>query len=219
MKMIRDKTNTFKLLMFAMTVILAAVGLSFIPWDQQIAVHWSVSNEPDNFLPAYIAFAIPPMLCLFIFGLQLLSARLLGAEEIEAASASYRMGMSLVFVVALFVQAVILSQALGWDVDPIRAAVILIGFVLIALGNYLPKSRRNKIAGIRVSSTMDSEENWIRTHHFAGKVYMLTGLIAVIVGLTGVPTPLNLVIAIVCGIVPEVAAILFSRSIRQQTEG
>jgi len=215
----KDKTNTFKLLMFAMTIVLAAVGLSFIPWDQQISVHWTVSKEPDNFLPAYIAFSIPPMLCLFIFGLQLLLARLLGDEEVEAGGASYRIGMSLVFVVALVVQAVILSQALGWDVDPIRAAVILIGFVLIALGNYLPKSRRNKIAGVRVSSTLDSDENWIRTHHFAGKVYMLGGMIAVIVGLAGVPAPLNLVIAIVCTIAPVVAAILYSRSIRQQTGG
>jgi len=49
MKMNKDKTNTFKLLMFAMTIVLAAVGLSFIPWDQQISVHWTVSKEPDNF--------------------------------------------------------------------------------------------------------------------------------------------------------------------------
>ena len=196
-----------------LTVLSALFGLWSVPWNQEIAVHWSLSAAPDNFLLAPIAFSIPPLLCFVLFALPQFLIRKLGPEEIEAAGKLYRIGMSVGFMAALFVQAIILAVALNYPVDPVRSAVIFVGFVLIFLGNNLPKSRRNKIAGLRMRSTIKSEENWVRTHHFAGKIYILTGIIALLTGALAVPTPLNLVITILCAIIPELAAVVYSRSI------
>lgn len=52
-----------------------------------------------------------------------------------------------------------------------------------AIGNYLPKCRPNRTVGIRIPWTLGSEENWIATHRFAGKVWVIGGLIMVLAAL------------------------------------
>ena len=58
-----------------------------------------------------------------------------------------------------------------------------LGLMFAAIGNYLPKCRPNRTVGIRISWTLGSEENWIATHRFAGKVWVIGGLIIVLAAL------------------------------------
>lgn len=45
---------------------------------------------------------------------------------------------------------------------------VLLGIVLIVVGNYLPKCRQNYMIGIKLPWTLDNEENWDYTHRMAG---------------------------------------------------
>ena len=47
----------------------------------------------------------------------------------------------------------------------------------------MPKLKKNYTIGIKVPWALNSEENWIRTHRFGGKVYVATGILCIIVGL------------------------------------
>ena len=49
------------------------------------------------------------------------------------------------------------------------------GILFIAIGNYLPKCKRNFTAGIKIKWTLENEENWYATHRFGGKVYVIGG--------------------------------------------
>jgi len=51
----------------------------------------------------------------------------------------------------------------------------LAGLFLI-LGNYLGKSRSNWFAGVRTPWTLSSEYSWERTHRWAGRLFVLTGI-------------------------------------------
>ncbi|MCQ2355795.1 MAG: SdpI family protein, partial [Methanocorpusculum sp.] len=46
-----------------------------------------------------------------------------------------------------------------------------------AIGNYLPKSKQSYTVGIRLPWTLNSEENWNRTHHLAGYLWILGGVL------------------------------------------
>lgn len=52
-----------------------------------------------------------------------------------------------------------------------------LGVLFVWIGNYLPKLRRNSTLGVKVSWTLGNEENWNRTHRFAGKLWVGGGLI------------------------------------------
>lgn len=45
--------------------------------------------------------------------------------------------------------------------------------------NYLPKCRWNYTIGIKLTWTLNNEENWNRTHRLAGKVWVIDGLILI----------------------------------------
>ena len=57
---------------------------------------------------------------------------------------------------------------------------VLLGILFLWVGNYFPKLRRNRTLGIKVSWTIGNEENWNRTHRFAGKVWVCGGLLLLI---------------------------------------
>ena len=48
---------------------------------------------------------------------------------------------------------------------------ILIGILFVILGNYMPKLQQNFTVGIRVPWTLNSTENWNRTHRLGGKMF------------------------------------------------
>jgi len=54
---------------------------------------------------------------------------------------------------------------------------LLLGVIFLLLGNYLPKCRHNYTVGIRLPWTLADEENWNSTHHLAGWMYMVAGLV------------------------------------------
>ena len=60
--------------------------------------------------------------------------------------------------------------------------VILFSSLFVILGNYLPKMKQSYTVGIKLPWTLNSEENWYRTHRFAGVVFMLAGMIVLVAG-------------------------------------
>ena len=51
----------------------------------------------------------------------------------------------------------------------------------------MPRVRRNPWIGVRTPWTMASDENWARTHRFAGYTMTGGGLCAVVAALAGAP--------------------------------
>jgi uncharacterized membrane protein len=73
-----------------------------------------------------------------------------------------------------------LFKALGADIPIQIIAPVLVGVVLVVIGNYSPKTKQNPVAGIRISWTLESEENWRRTHRFAGYLWMIGGFVLIV---------------------------------------
>ena len=67
--------------------------------------------------------------------------------------------------------------ALGWQQIPMEKLIpVLVGLLIMGLGNYLPKCRQNYTSGIKLHWTLYDEDNWNRTHRMAGRLWMVGGL-------------------------------------------
>ena len=67
--------------------------------------------------------------------------------------------------------------ALGWQQIPMEKLIpVLVGLLIMGLGNYLPKCRQNYTSGIKLPWTLYDEDNWNRTHRMAGRIWMVGGL-------------------------------------------
>lgn len=84
----------------------------------------------------------------------------------------------------------------------------MLGVVFMALGNYLPKCKQNNTIGVRVKWTLESEENWNKTHRFAGKVWLFTGLL--ILGTMFTPFGESSVVFLVLALIMSLAPVAYS---------
>jgi uncharacterized membrane protein len=57
---------------------------------------------------------------------------------------------------------------------------LLLALLWIALGLLMPRVRRNPWLGVRTAWTLSSDENWARTHRFAGFSFTLGGIVALL---------------------------------------
>ncbi|MGJ8528831.1 SdpI family protein [Maritalea sp.] len=201
--------------------MLTAIGLAFgygwfnIPLDKQVAVHWDIFGQPDSLMAASYALLIAPIgASLIVIGAMAYNARISQNEQ-AAGKSLVNASVTIAFAAMCFAQLMIVIQASGPGLDITRFGTLFVGFVLLIIGNYLPKSQRNKWSGIRTKWTLSSEDNWTKTHQFAGRIFMLAGLAAVLVGVIGIPAPYNLGIAIFCLAASTIASIAYSYLIRE----
>lgn len=89
--------------------------------------------------------------------------------------------MQCFFLFGAYTEAKLDATTSSLDINMIMA--VLMGLLLCALGSYMPKTHRNPVIGFRTSKTMSSDENWAKANRFAGKVFMFSGVLTVVLAL------------------------------------
>jgi hypothetical protein len=93
----------------------------------------------------------------------------------------------LVFVLALHVLVMIeltdAMNALGVRLSAGRAVVVLLGVVLVAIGNLLPRTRPNVAVGVRTARTLTNTQLWQNVHRAGGYVTVALGAVIAVTGL------------------------------------
>jgi immunity protein, SdpI family len=93
---------------------------------------------------------------------------------------------ALLFITALHILVMaeltgVVSTA-GLGIAAGRVVVVLIGIVLIAIGNLLPRTRPNVALGVRTSRTLTNAQLWQQVHRAGGYVTVALGLVIAITG-------------------------------------
>ena len=79
--------------------------------------------------------------------------------------------------VSVAVMSATYAYALGIGVNIGMICCLLMGIIFIALGNYLPKAKLNYTFGYKIPWTLNSEENWNKTHRMAGFLWVIGGVV------------------------------------------
>lgn len=179
--------KNLKVLIVTSVIILLPVLAGLILWDrlpQQMPTHWGATGEVDGWSSkAFAVFGLPGILLL--------------AQWLCAVGTSFDpkranhppkilyMVLWIIPVISLLIFTLMYATALGKSV---RVEVIMptfIGLLLAVVGNYLPKCKQNYTIGIKISWTLHSEQNWNKTHRFAGWLWMVGGLVIALTGFLG----------------------------------
>lgn len=163
-------------------VCLAPMILSVMFWDnlpEQMPIHWGADGEVNGWASKSVAcFAIPVGMA----ALNLFVHFALNADPKRKNAQSgllWYLGLWAVPVINLILMPVTIFAAMGYDV-PIGIIVCsLVGVLFIIIGNYLPKTKQNYTVGIKIPWTLNNEDNWNKTHRFAGGLWMIGGAIMV----------------------------------------
>ena len=192
------------------TILPLFVGL--ILWNRlpdTVATHWNFNGEANGWSSkAFAVLGLPSFLTvvhLFTVGVTLNDPK---KKNI------HRKMLTLVFwivpVVSLIVNGMVFLTALQIEVNVSIAVSALVGIIFIIIGNYLPKLQQNYTAGIKLPWTLNSTENWNRTHRLGGKTFIISGILLILCGFLGeimgndLSLITMLIIIVLCAGVPAV---------------
>ena len=141
---------------------------------EQMATHWGFENEPNGWSSkAFAVFGLPGLMA----ALNLILPFALSADPKKQNMSPALVNISLwvIPVVSVMCSAMTLCYALGYSVSVARIVPAFVGVLFIIFGNYLPKTKQSYSMGIKLPWTLNSEENWNRTHRLSGFLWVIGG--------------------------------------------
>lgn len=180
-------------------MIAAAVVYDQLP--EQMVTHWNGSGVPDGYSPkAFACFGLPGIMA----GVNLLVNFLMENDpKRKNYSQSLRTLMKfLIPVLTVIIGFVTIGTGLGKELNVEMILPFMIGILFIVIGNYLPKCKQNYTMGIKCPWTLNSEENWNRTHHMGGYLFILAGILMILAGFIEALQIVMIAVIILVAVVP-----------------
>ncbi len=167
-----------KQLLITTLITLLPVAAGLILWNQlpeSIPVHFDMNGVADGWAGKPVA----------VFGLPLLLAAVHLLCIVATLNDPKKQNIGKKMLLLLFWTTPVLScvcngaiyaSAMGLSVNIVDCTMILVGVMFVLLGNYMTKNHQNYTVGIRLPWTLNSPENWNRTHRFASRLWIAAGI-------------------------------------------
>ena len=177
----------WKTLLITSIVILLPIVAGLVLWNrlpEQIPTHWNAQGAIDGWSSKPFAVFGLPCILLAIHWLCALGT---SADPKKANHPQKVVQLVLWIIPALSVAlfAITYAVALGKEVRIEVILPVLVGLILAIVGNYMPKCKQNYTIGIKIPWTLHSEENWNKTHRFAGILWVICGIAIMLTGFFG----------------------------------
>ena len=166
----------------ALMLVLTAITLPQAA--DNVPIHWGVDGTPNQNAPALYALLLFPLISV---GVQLLALALPrvdpGRENYQNFEASYWKVVLAILIYLAGFHGLVCYAATGHEVNMARALPVMVGILLIVIGNFLGKLRPNWMIGIRTPWTLSSKRSWDKTHRLGRWVMMLMGAATIFIAL------------------------------------
>jgi len=168
-------------------VTLIPIVIGLLLWNrlpEQVPFHWDVGGNVDNWVGKTTAIFVMPAVLLGFHWLCVL------VSSVDPKSKNYhRSAIQLVLwicpVISLLCNTLVYSSALGYSLRIEIIMPLFMGVLFMVIGNFLPKMQQSYTMGIKLPWTLNNEENWNKTHRFAGKLWVAGGVIVLATAFLG----------------------------------
>ena len=178
-----QKNKATLILTSLLTLLPIPVGL--LLWDQfpeVMTIHWGITGQADGFASAPMTVLGLPVLMLALHWLCIFFTSL-DKKNRGRNQKMFRVVLWTIPVISNLSLLGLYAFALDIEFSPVAWTVVPMGLLFAIMGNYMPKTRMNSTMGIKVPWTYSSEANWNATHRFAGKVWMVGGILVALCAL------------------------------------
>jgi uncharacterized membrane protein len=206
----RPILNSVNRALIGLLALVTLAGFFIVPLDSTLPIHWNLEGVADNFAPAPLVLLFPALMAAAVLGLFVIIRRTRFNRDVKAGRHVIQATNSFVLGLAVLLSCATIAIGLGYDLDMPRAIVFVMGVMLLILGNYLPKSQPNRVAGIRLPWTLSDPRNWTITHRWSGRLMMLGGAIVLLAAFAGLPSTVLLVVLLLAIFLPIIASVAIS---------
>jgi uncharacterized membrane protein len=173
------KEEALSLAMLVVMFILAAVTWSTAP--DLIPIRWTLSGEPDRFAGKLVGLIGVPLVAVGVYLALLFLPRIDPRRaNYDAFRTPYSVIRTTIIGLLLAMYAFIHLWIRGQMIGTSLFMPLMVGAVIMLVGNYLPKLKSNWFVGIRTPWTLSSEEAWRKTHRLAGWLFVASGAVIIV---------------------------------------
>ncbi len=213
------KKYRFQLIISSLLTLLPILfGVIF--WDklpEMMPVHWDFNNNPDRYASREFAVFVLPLIVLVLHWLCFFGSQL---DKRNKNQNPKIMGLMLWIcpIVSLFGGSITYLTVFGKEFNAKLFVFLLLGMTFLVIGNYMPKCRQSRTVGIKIYWTLRDEQNWDATHRFAGKVWVLAGLLFVVLAFVAPDnfTPFGVALMFLAVLAPMIYSYLYSKKNRKE---
>ncbi len=171
-----DKTCLITTLICLWPIILGTILYSELP--NEIAIHFDASGNPDNYFSKSLAvFGLPSILAainLFVHFRVNTDPKKKNASNVLKSVYKWTLP-----AISTILMPITLFKAMGAELSIGELSYCITGLLILVCGNYLPKCKSNYTIGFKLPWTLNDEDNWNKTHRFAGFVWVIGGIITI----------------------------------------
>ena len=141
-----------------------------------VATHFGSNGEANGWSSkAFAVFGLPAFL--FVVHIFCVAVTLNDPKKRNIGKMMLTMIFWIVPVCSIIANGSAFAYALGIQVDFNLVVGGMLGILFLVLGNYMSKNQQNYTVGIRLPWTLNSEENWNKTHRLASKLWVAAGIV------------------------------------------
>ena len=178
------------------SIVLTAVALQFMP--DLVPMHYNAAGEIDRWGSKYENLIFPLIIIALTLFWQLMiryfekKASKTEDEKIQKEALSnanvlsvVSISMSVMYCVmqCFFLYRAYVEANANFDgsvIDTAQMSCILLGVMFVVIGNFMPKTRRNGVVGLRIVWSMHNDITWAKSNRFVGASLIIVGIFTII---------------------------------------
>ncbi len=168
-------------------LILTAIsvyGFITIPEGTQISSHFNIDGEVDDTTDRnFLLIGMPVFAVILMLVFAAIPAIDPRRRNVERSRGLYYAGWFGMFGILIMTHAMLVFSAAHNTVPDSRWMLAGVSILLIAIGNFMAKSRSTWFLGLRTPWTLSSEHAWTVANRLAGWLMVLTGIASLGLGI------------------------------------
>ena len=174
--------KNLKMIIITSVVTILPILAGIVLWQklpESLPTHWGFSGEVDGWSSKPFAVFFIPFFML-IMHLICAFATSMDPKGKGINSKILTLVLWICPVISIVSMASVYMAGMGMDVKVDTIIPLFMGILFLVIGNYLPKCKQNYTIGIKLPWTLNDEENWNKTHRFAGVVWTICSIVIIV---------------------------------------
>jgi uncharacterized membrane protein len=146
-----------------------------------VATHFDLSGRPDDYGSKNSLWIMTLVLSVVTILVYVLLCNVHRIDPKKKAYENKDRLQKIALAVTAFIAAVqiwiIHSTQVGSTGNEPKFIFVGIGILFAIIGNYMENIRPNYFAGLRLPWTLENEDNWRKTHHYASRIWFIGGIV------------------------------------------
>ncbi len=160
---------------------------------EKMPIHWGLDGEPNGYATRLAGILILPLIMVVVNVIVQFSLETAPKTNLKLK----KLMLWLLPILSVIFQSLTLSEARGYHLAISLITMVTVGIIFILLGNYIPKTSQNRVAGFRFPMTLSNPDNWQKTNRLGGMMLVISGIIMILGGVISTWYPIVAVLTFI----------------------